>query len=111
MFGNSVTLRDDYKIWWSYIPHFLHTPFYVYAYTFGELLTLAFYNRYQKTADKAGFARMYLAMLEAGGTKTPEELVEPFGIDLSRKEFWEGGLRVVGEMVEEAKQLNQEIVE
>lgn len=107
MFGNSVTLRDDYKIWWSYIPHFLHTPFYVYAYTFGELLTLSFYDRYKKADDKAAFAQKYMAMLEAGGTKTPEDLMEPFGIDLSAKEFWEGGLRVVGEMVEEAKKLSK----
>ncbi|OGZ46013.1 MAG: hypothetical protein A3J54_02180 [Candidatus Ryanbacteria bacterium RIFCSPHIGHO2_02_FULL_45_13b] len=109
MFGNSVMLSDDYRIWWSYIPHFLHTPFYVYAYTFGELLTLSFYDMYKKTDDKVVFAESYVSMLEAGGTKTPEELVKPFGIDLSKKEFWEGGLRVVGEMVEEAKKLHKEI--
>ena len=109
MFGDSVTLTDNYRIWWSYIPHFLHTPFYVYAYTFGELLTLSFYDMYKKADDKAVFAEKYLTMLEAGGTKTPEELVEPFGIDLSAKEFWEGGLRVVGKMVEEAKKLYKEI--
>lgn len=108
MFGNSVTLTDSYRIWWSYIPHFLHTPFYVYAYTFGELLTLSFYDRYKKTDDKAAFAQKYLSMLEAGGAKTPEELVEPFDIDLSRKEFWEGGLSVVGGMIEEAKRLYKE---
>ncbi len=105
MFGDSVILRDDYRIWWSYIPHFLHTPFYVYAYVFGELLTLSFYDMYQKTADKAAFAEQYLAMLEAGGTKTPEELMEPFGIDLNRKEFWQGGLCVIQDLVKEAKQL------
>lgn len=109
MFGDSVTLTDDYRIWWSYIPHFLHTPFYVYAYTFGELLTLSFYDMYKKTADKAAFAQTYVSILEAGGTKTPEELMEPFGIDLSRKEFWEGGLRVVEGMVEEASKLYREI--
>ncbi len=109
MFGDSVTLTDNYRIWWSYIPHFLHTPFYVYAYTFGELLTLSFYDMYKKADDKTAFAQKYLTMLEAGGTKAPEELVEPFGIDLSAKEFWEGGLRVVGEMVEEAKKLYKEI--
>ena len=109
MFGTSVTLRDDYKIWWSYIPHFLHTPFYVYAYTFGELLTLSFYDRYKKTDDKTAFARKYMAMLEAGGPQTPEEPGEPVGIDLSKKEFWKGGLAVVREMVEEAKKLSKEI--
>ena len=104
-----MDLKLENKIWWSYIPHFLHTPFYVYAYTFGELLTLSFYDRYKKTDDKTAFARKYMAMLEAGGTKTPEELVEPFGIDLSKKEFWKGGLAVVREMVEEAKKLSKEI--
>ncbi|TSC78636.1 MAG: oligoendopeptidase F [Parcubacteria group bacterium Gr01-1014_29] len=106
MFGDSVTMRDDYSLWWSYIPHFLHTPFYVYAYTFGELLTLSLYDTYLKTDDKAAFADTYIAMLETGGTKSPQELVDPFGVDLSSKEFWQGGIRVVREMVEEARKLN-----
>ena len=105
MFGDSVMLCADYRIWWSYIPHFLHTPFYVYAYTFGELLTLSFYDMYLKTSDKTAFAERYVSMLEAGGTKTPEELLEPFGIDLSKKEFWEGGFAVVKNLVEEVKEL------
>lgn len=105
MFGGSVTLRHDYSIWWSYITHFLHTPFYVYAYTFGELLTLSLYDTYLKTDDKAAFADTYVAMLETGGTKSPQELVYPFGVDLSSKEFWQGGLRVIKELVEEAKNL------
>jgi len=109
MFGTSVTLTENYRIWWSYIPHFLHTPFYVYAYTFGELLTLSWYDMYKKTDTKARFAEQYLAMLETGGTKTPEELVEPFGIDLSAKEFWKGGFRIIKALVEEAKKLYGEI--
>ncbi|TSC73505.1 MAG: oligoendopeptidase F [Parcubacteria group bacterium Gr01-1014_70] len=111
MFGSSVTLREDYAVWWSYISHFLRTPFYVYAYTFGELLTLSFYDMYVKTDDKTAFAQRYVSMLEAGGTKSPEELVEPFGIDLTQKKFWEGGLNVIAEMVEEAKRLHQKVAE
>lgn len=108
MFGDSVTLRDDYSIWWSYITHFLHTPFYVYAYTFGELLTLSLYDTYLKTDDKAAFADTYIAMLETGGTKSPQELVDPFGVDLSSKEFWQGGIRVIQTFVEETKKLVEE---
>jgi oligoendopeptidase F len=103
MFGSSVTLRDDYRIWWSYIPHFLHTPFYVYAYVYGELLTLSLYEMYKRAADKKAFAATYLEMLAAGGAKTPEELVAPFGVDLNAKEFWQGGLLVVKNMIEELK--------
>ncbi|TSC69056.1 MAG: oligoendopeptidase F, partial [Parcubacteria group bacterium Gr01-1014_70] len=106
MFGNSVILRNDYSIWWSYISHFLQTPFYVYAYAFGELLTLSFYNMYRTADDKTAFAKKYTDMLEAGGTKTPEELVEPFGIDLSSKEFWCGGISIIQSMVTDAKNMH-----
>lgn len=105
MFGDSVTLTDDYRIWWSYIPHFLHTPFYVYAYVFGELLVLALYDMYKKTEDKEDFARRYLQLLKAGGSQTPEALLQPFGIDLGDKEFWQRGLRVITELVEDMKHI------
>lgn len=105
MFGSSVILRDDYRIWWSYIPHFLHTPFYVYAYTFGELLTLSLYKQYLETQEKSVFAERYVAMLETGGTRPPQDLVAPFGIDLSRKEFWEGGIQVIKDLIEEARRI------
>ena len=97
MFGESVTLTEDYGIWWSYIPHFLHTPGYVYSYAFGELLVLALYNIYQKEGD--AFVEKYHQLLASGGSGTPYELVKPFGIDLDSAQFWHGGLDVIDEMV------------
>lgn len=98
MFGNSVHLRKDYGIWWSYIPHFLSTPGYVYSYAFGELLVLALYGVYQK--EGAGFVAKYLQLLASGGSQSPYDLMKPFGIDLNSAEFWQQGLRVIEEMLE-----------
>lgn len=106
MFGDSVNLRDDYKIWWSYIGHFFHTPFYVYAYVFGELLVLALYEKYLEAENKQDFVDTYTTMLKAGGSKSPQELVEPFGFNLSDKQFWQGGMEVIKRLIVEAKSLN-----
>ena len=97
MFGDSVELTDDYAVWWSYIPHFLSTPGYVYSYAFGELLVLALYNRYRQ--DKTAFVPLYLDLLAAGGSRDPYTLVAPFAIDLDAKEFWLGGLGLIEEML------------
>ena len=97
MFGNSLTLTDDYAIWWSYIPHFLSTPGYVYSYAFGELLVLALYNLYQK--EGAEFVPKYIAMLSAGGSQSPYEIVRPFGVDLDDPAFWQGGLETIDAML------------
>ncbi len=97
MFGDSVTLTDGYAIWWSYIPHFLNTPGYVYSYAFGELLVLALYNLYLK--DKAAFVPKYLELLKAGGSDSPDKLLQPFGIDLNDPTFWAGGLHVIDGML------------
>jgi oligoendopeptidase F len=86
MFGDSVTMSDDYGIWWSYIPHFIHTPGYVYAYSFGDLLVRALYARYRAAPE--GFAERYLALLAAGGSDWPHELVKPLGVDLKDLGFW-----------------------
>ena len=99
MFGDAVTLGDHYKIWWSYIPHFLHTPGYVYSYAFGELLVLALYRIYE--TEGADFIPKYLHLLSEGGSKTPAELLEPFNIDLNDPSFWQGGLLVIENMLEE----------
>ncbi len=99
MFGDSVNLRDEYGIWWSYIPHFLHTPGYVYSYAFGELLVLALYGIYQREGDK--FINKYLTLLSAGGSASPYELMQPFGIDLDSPEFWQQGLDVIESMVKQ----------
>jgi oligoendopeptidase F len=97
MFGDSVTLSENYGIWWSYIPHFLHTPGYVYSYAFGELLVLALYGLYKK--EGASFVPQYLELLSAGGSKTPYELLEPFGVNPDDPEFWHNGLKIIDEML------------
>jgi oligoendopeptidase F len=103
MFGRSVTLTPDYDIWWSYIPHFVHTPFYVYAYAFGELLTLSLYARYRR--EGRPFVDRYLEMLAAGGSKSPRELLEPMGVDLTRRDFWQGGMEIIRQMIKEVERL------
>jgi len=97
MFGDSVQLREEYGIWWSYIPHFLSTPGYVYSYAFGELLVLALYHRYSQ--DPSGFVPKYLELLASGGKASPYELLKPFTIDLNDPEFWQGGLKTIEEML------------
>ena len=103
MFQDSVTLRDDYRVWWSYIPHFLSTPGYVYSYAFGELLVLALYGIYQQ--EGASFADKYLGLLAAGGSASPYELLQPFGIDLNSPEFWEKGLAVIDSMLVDVEEM------
>ena len=93
MFGDSVTLTNNYASWWSYIPHFLSTPGYVYSYAFGELLVLALYSRYQQ--EGSAFVSKYQTLLKAGGSRSPYELLEPFDIDLNAASFWEGGLDTI----------------
>ncbi len=97
MFGDSVRLGEEYGIWWSYIPHFLRTPGYVYAYAFGELLVLALYKLYQQEGE--AFIPKYLELLGQGGSQSPYELLKPFAIDLSDPAFWQGGLAVIDEML------------
>ena len=101
MFGDTVTLRDDYGIWWAYISHFLGTPGYVYSYAFGELLVLALYARYLEEGDS--FVERYLRLLRAGGSSSPYELLRPFGIDLNDAAFWRGGLAIIEQMLTEAE--------
>lgn len=103
MFGDSVTLTDDYGIWWSYIHHFISVPGYVYAYAFGELLVLALYARYQAAPED--FADAYIAMLSQGGSDWPHEIVKPLGVDLTDPGFWSEGLRILEGLVEEAEAL------
>jgi oligoendopeptidase F len=97
MFGDSVNLGDDYAIWWSYIPHFLSTPGYVYSYAFGELLVLALYGIYLQEGES--FVEKYLRLLSAGGSKSPYDILEPFEIDLDSPAFWQKGLNVIEEML------------
>ncbi len=97
MFADSVTLSDHYKIWWSYIPHFLHSPGYVYSYAFGELLVLSLYRIYQEEGEK--FIPKYIQLLSEGGSQSPYDLLAPFNIDLKSPAFWQGGLQVIDDML------------
>ena len=101
MCADSVTLSDNYRIWWAYIPHFLSTPGYVYAYAFGELLVLALYARYE--AEGPAFVPAYLDLLAAGGSRDPYSLLAPFGINLDDPAFWQGGLSLIGKLLTEAE--------
>jgi oligoendopeptidase F len=103
MFRDSVRLSDEYSTWWSYIPHFIHTPGYVYAYAFGNLLALAIYARYE--AEGASFVPSYLELLAAGGSDSPNELAKLVGVDLTDPEFWNAGLSVIEHQLVEAESL------
>ncbi len=103
MFQGSVTLLDHYRHWWSYIPHFVHTPGYVYAYAFGELLVLALYARYEQEGE--AFAKKYVTLLEAGGSDWPGRLVAPLGVDLTDLDFWKQGLDAIEALIGEAETL------
>lgn len=104
LYGDSVTITDEYKLWWCYIPHFLHTPGYVYAYAFGELLVLALYDTYENS-DKKTFADNYIELLSAGGSDWPHHLISKMGLDIKEKGFWLNGLSLFEKMVIEAEEL------
>ncbi|MFO0930308.1 MAG: M3 family oligoendopeptidase [Gemmataceae bacterium] len=104
MHGDVVKMTDDYAWWWSYIGHFIHTPFYCYAYSFGELLVLALVKKYEQDGD--AFVPKYLEMLSAGGSQPPHVLVAKLGVDVNDPAFWELGLLLLGDMVSEAERLS-----
>ena len=106
MFRGSVTLGDHYKHWWSYIPHFLHSPGYVYAYAFGELLVLALYAKYQESPGD--FPAEYVALLESGGSDWPNELLSRLDVDLTDPEFWNLGMKAIENLIVEAESLKEE---
>jgi oligoendopeptidase F len=97
--GPALRFEDEYRFYWAYIPHFIHAPFYVYAYAFGDCLVNSLYAVYEEAAD--GFAEKYLDMLRAGGTMRHRELLAPFGLDASDPGFWDRGLRVVEGLIDE----------
>lgn len=107
LYGDSVELTSDYDIWWCYIPHFLHTPGYVYAYAFGELLVLALYDRYEKGQPE--FQERYLELLRAGGSDWPEKLISKLGVDINNPDFWLNGLDILDDLVSQAEALASEI--
>lgn len=103
MFKDSVQLSDDYRWWWLYISHFIHVPFYCYAYAFGELLVLALYQKYLREGEV--FVPKYLELLSAGGSDSPAKLLAPLGVNPSDPTFWETGLEFLRSMVREAEAL------
>jgi oligoendopeptidase F len=100
--GPAIELKSGYEVFWSYIPHFIHAPFYVYAYAFGDCLVNSLYALYEEA--HAGFVEKYLDMLKAGGSKHHSELLAPFGLDAGRAEFWQMGLSVIERMIDELEQ-------
>jgi oligoendopeptidase F len=101
LFGDSVEVTEGYRTWWSYIPHFINTPGYVYAYAYGQLLALSVYQRYRD--EGPSFVPAYERMLEAGGSRSPEDLGEIVGIDLADPGFWDRGLDLVEERLAAAE--------
>ncbi|MDA3043507.1 MULTISPECIES: M3 family oligoendopeptidase [unclassified Campylobacter] len=100
MFGDALELRNEYKIWWSYIPHFIHTPFYCYSYGFAQLLVLALYGLY-KSGKISNFAEIYTEFLSSGGSDSPKNLVAKFGLNLDDDKFWEIGISQIRSLVDE----------
>ena len=103
-FGNSISLTDDFAIEWSCIPHFYHTPFYCYAYSFGNLLALSLFQRYKK--EGKDFVPAYISILAAGGSKKPEKLLSEYGFDISSQKFWQEGFDYVRDQVKTLSSLN-----
>jgi oligoendopeptidase F len=103
--GPAIELAPGYETYWTYIGHFIHAPFYVYAYAFGDCLVNSLYAVYEKAHE--GFAERYLAMLAAGGTKHHSELLEPFGLDARAPAFWQGGLSLLERMIGELEELDK----
>jgi oligoendopeptidase F len=103
--GPAVALKPGYETFWSYIPHFIRSPFYVYAYAFGDCLVNSLFAVYE-SAD-TGFAEKYLDMLRAGGTKHHKELLAPFGLDASKPEFWQMGLSVIERLIDDLEVLGE----
>jgi oligoendopeptidase F len=103
--GPAIRLAPGYETFWAYIPHFIHSPFYVYAYAFGDCLVNSLYGVYQKASD--GFAERYLDMLSAGGTKHHSELLAPFGLDARDPGFWQIGLGMIEGLIAELEAMEE----
>ncbi|MCY4146857.1 MAG: M3 family oligoendopeptidase [Chloroflexi bacterium] len=107
MFGDSLTITDEYGSWWSYVPHFLHSPGYVYAYSFGELLVLALYKIYQEAG--ADFVPRYLDLLAAGDSDYPDRLLAKVGVDINDPRFWQKGIDVIAEWIDQSQTLARQL--
>lgn len=107
MFGDSLVLTDEHRPWWSYVEHFVHTPGYVYAYAYGNLLALSVYRRYREDRSPE-FAERYLSFLALGGSQAPDEAVRTVGMDITDPGFWGAGLQILSGMVDEVERLAAE---
>jgi oligoendopeptidase F len=107
MLGDAVEMTEGYRTWWSYVPHFIGTPGYVYAYAYGQLLALSVYRRF--TEEGEGFVPRYLELLSAGGSRSPEELAAIAGLDLQDPSFWTKGLDLVREQLDAAEAAAAEV--
>ncbi len=101
--GDAIEFGPGYETFWTYIPHFIHSPFYVYAYAFGDCLVNSLYARYRES--EVGFQEKYFDMLKAGGTKHHSELLKPFGLDATDPQFWQKGLSVISALIDELETL------
>lgn len=109
LYGDSVTLTSDYDYWWSYIPHFIHSPGYVYAYAFGELLVMSLYQQYLQQPE--GFQDSYISILKAGGSDWPEKIIAPSGLDITDVNFWKKGIASIEDLLQEAETLAHFVME
>jgi oligoendopeptidase F len=103
--GPAIRLGPGYETFWTYIPHFIHSPFYVYAYAFGDCLVNSLYAVYEEAAT--GFQEKYFDMLKAGGTKHHKELLAPFGLNASDPGFWQKGLGVIDRLITELEEIEK----
>ncbi len=108
LLGDSVEVTDNYRSWWSYVPHFIGSPGYVYAYAYGQLLALSVYRLYQEHGED--LVPSYLEMLSAGGSKSPEELGRIVGVDLADPGFWDSGLELVEEQLDQAVEAAEAVI-
>lgn len=110
--GPAFDLDKEYGIEFSYVPHFINSPYYVYAYAFGECLVNSLYSKYQEADDKQAFAEKYIQMLSVGGSKAPADLVKEFGLDLHDPAFWDGGMKPIEDLIDQLeKELAQQPVQ
>ncbi len=103
--GPVFNFMEGYETYWAYVPHFVHSPFYVYAYAFGDGLVNALYAEYESGAE--GFQEKYFAMLEAGGSKHHTELLAPFGLDATDPRFWDKGLAMISGLIDELEAMEE----
>ena len=104
MFGNSIEISEFYRSWWMYIPHFIHSPFYCYSYSFGELLVHGLFAKYKE--DGNSFVDKYIDLLSSGSTDTPEVLVKKTGVDITKNNFWENSMYLMNSLLKNAENLH-----